>query len=612
MPITLQKKEIMAREKFSNYASESVQKRFSDSFLIRRLLAYLRPHRLWVLLAILLLVLARGLEAWIPVRSGQLVQKIVDHQGAPLAERHELFNVIFQGCLALLGWIFLNYLLDLGNILIKNWVGQKAVLKMRTEIFEHIQNQSMPFFDHAAIGRLMTRTIHDVDQINQLFSESVIPLIGSLFLFIGILTGIFLLDRNAGILFCLICPLIFLLLNYFRVNQRLCYDRIRSIVSAMNAFIQENLMGVNVIRNFGMRGVESQKFNKMNKDHYDENIKTIHYFSFFFSGIEFLQNLTMIAFFILFVYLVSPGTSFQIGAYFTISMYGLMIFRPLLDLAERYNILQSAMAASERIFEMLASPVEALGPEPGLTLEGIDSIVFDDVWFAYEGENWILRGISFSLKKGESLALVGPTGSGKTSVMNVLMRFYPFQKGHIYINGHDIRRYSIPNLRSHFNVILQDSVIFSGTVFDNIALYDRSVTLDQVRSAADFVNLTPVIERLPGHFDHVLTERGSSLSVGEAQLISFARSIAHGRSALILDEATANIDMHTEKIIQTAMKKLLSHKTAIVIAHRLSTIQDVTRILVLRQGLIAESGTHDELIKAKGVYEKLCTLQFAS
>ena len=594
------------------YAVEAVKNKSIDSMLITRLLSYLRPYKYWVFLAIFLLIVARAIEAWVPVRLGQLAQLILGNSQLDLNGKHQLFDAVLYSCFVMFGWIAFNYLLDVFNILIKNWVGQKSIFKMRTQIFDHIQRQSMAYFDHAAVGRLMTRAIHDVDQINQLFSESLIPLIGSFFLFIGILIGLFVLNWKVALLFCFICPIIWVHLEHFRKNQRQGYQIIRSIISAMNTFIQENLMGINIIRNFGLQKREKIVFNEMNKDHLDANIETIHYFSLFFSGIEFLQNLTMISVFVLLVLLLQNGEGFQVGTYFTVSIYCLMIFRPLLDLAERYNVLQSAMAAAERIFEILDAPVENMGVDPGLPLEEIESIVFDQVWFAYESDHWILRGLSFSLKKGDSIALVGATGSGKTSIANILMRFYPFQKGNIYINNQEIHKYSVATLRKQFSAILQDPIIFSGTIFDNIALYDPKITLKQVRASADYVNLLPIIERFPEKFDHILTERGIGLSAGEAQLISLARAVVHKRSVIIFDEATSNIDLFTEKMIQNALEKLLKNKTAIVIAHRLSTIQDVTRIFVLSHGAIAESGTHEQLLVAKGIYEKLYNLQFPS
>jgi ATP-binding cassette, subfamily B, multidrug efflux pump len=339
-------------------------------------------------------------------------------------------------------------------------------------------------------------------------------------------------------------------------------------------------------------------------------MEAVHHFSFFFAGIDTLQNLSLIAIFVFLFVFSHPGQSFQAGNFFTFSLYVVMVFRPLLDLAERYNILQSAMAAAERIFEVLDTSVEQEGPTPGLPLNEIQSIVFEDVWLAYEKDNWILKGLSLTLQKETSIALIGMTGSGKTSVLSLLLGFYPFQKGRILINGQEIQNYNLFNLRRQFSMIIQDPVIFSGSVADNIALYDSTITLQQIQESAAFVNLLPFIEKFPHQFDHYLTERGTSLSAGEMQLISLARAVAHRRSVLIFDEATANIDIHTEKIIQDALKKVFHHQTALIVAHRLSTIRDVHVIYVLHQGKVIESGTHDQLLHQGGVYEKLYRLQF--
>lgn len=589
------------------YAQEEVKFKSIDYQLIKRLLFYLFPYKLWVILAIGMLIISKAIEAWVPIQIGQIVQILLNAQGRDI----QLFKEILSTSLIILGWISLTYLLDTLNILIKNWVGQKAILALRMQVYDHIERLPVVFFDHHPIGRLMTRTIHDVDQINLLFSESIIPLIGSLVLFVGIVIGIFILNWWIGLVLCLIFPFIWGLTHYFRSRQRHSYSLIRSIVSAMNIFVQEHLMGLHVIRTFGLHSVERQRFEAINRDHLYANLETVRHFALFFSGIEFLQNLAMISVFVLLIIMNPMEKNFQAGIFFTISLYSLMVFRPLFDLAERYNVLQSAMAAAERIFDILDTPAETRGPSPGLPLKGIETIEFKDVWFAYEKENWVLKGLSFQLRKGESMALIGTTGSGKTSVINLLLRFYEFQKGEILINGQEIHKYAVANLRGQFSLILQDPVIFSGSIYDNIALYESKIAPSQVQESADYVNLTPAIRRLPGGLQYVLTERGTSLSAGEMQLISLARAIAHPRSVLIFDEATSNIDVQTEKNIYDTLQKILINRTALVIAHRLSTIKNVTRILVLSKGVVAESGTHPQLLEVKGIYEKLYRLQSA-
>ncbi|WP_068467356.1 ABC transporter ATP-binding protein [Candidatus Protochlamydia phocaeensis] len=600
----------MKKDFHQRYIQDEVKSKSIDYAIIKRLLAYLRPYRLLVILAVILLLVSKAIEAWVPLEIGWIVQTILSHSAS--ADSHELFHHVVRSCSIVFGWILVGFILDTANVFIKNWVGQEALLALRLQVYQHIQRLPMAFYDHHAVGRLMTRTIHDVDQISQLFSESVIPILGSLFLFISILIGIFILNWKIGLAILFIMPAVWWVTHDFRYHQRQSYQIVRSILSAMNAFIQEHLMGIGIIRSFNLYKQEREKFDELNWDYFKANIETIHHFALFFAGIEWIQNFTMAAVFVILVQFAMPGSGFQAGTYFTISLYSLMVFRPLADLAERYNVLQSALAAAERIFEVLDVPVEPEGPHPGLPLNDIQTIVFDNVWFAYEKENWILRGLSLSIRRGESAALVGMTGSGKTSVLNLLLRLYEFQKGHIWINGKDIRDYSVADLRRQFSVILQDPVIFSGTIADNIALYDSSLKLNQIKASADFVNLSPFIEHLPGQFDYLLKERGISLSVGEMQLISLARAVAHHRSVIIFDEATSNIDLQTEKAIQETLKKMLANQTALVIAHRLSTIRDVDRIFVLSDGIVIEQGSHQDLIEKQGIYEKLYRLQFSN
>jgi ATP-binding cassette subfamily B protein len=455
----------------------------------------------------------------------------------------------------------------------------------------------------------MTRTIHDVDQINQMFAESVIPIFGNIILFISIFVGIFFVNWKIGLLVLCILPVVYTLTHYFRLQQRRCYDHIRTIVAAMNTFVQENLMGAATIRNFGLQKKSRKHFEKINDDHCNAYVDSVRNFSFFIAAIDFLQNFSLIMAFAILVAWSPMGAHFEAGTYFTFSLYVLMLFRPLVDLAERYNTLQSAMAASARLFDVLDRHSEAAEYFGKQTLGEIETISFDNVWFAYEDERWILQGISFSVKKGESVALVGVTGQGKSTIISLLLQFYKHQKGEIEINGRNIREYSLNSLRHQFSIVLQDPVLFSGSIADNIALFNPQISHLQIEEVVDYLGMGPFINRLPSGIKYTLIERGKSLSTGEMQLLSLARAVAHRRAVLILDEATANIDTHTERVIQVALKKILHEKTAFVIAHRLSTIKEVSRILVLHEGKIVESGTHSELLEFQGVYEKLYRLQ---
>lgn len=585
---------------------EQMTKHFYDSALIYRLLKYLHPYRLWLGIALGFLVIAKGIDAAVPIFIGRITNRVLASYSDPMPSH--VFEGILYSCLGVISLIIFSYFFEAITVFIKSKVAQKGLYALRAELFQHIERLPMSFYDHSSIGNLITRTIHDVEQINQMFTEGVVPILSNMLLFLGIFIGIFILDWRVGIVLSIVLPFVVVLTHRFRISQRRCYVKVRSIISAMNAFAQEHLMGISTIRHFGLQERERGKFEKINRDHCVVNIESVHHFSFFIAGIEFLQNVALILSFVVLVALAPAGTGFHAGTFFSFSLYALMFFRPLGDLAERYNMLQSAVAAAERIFNILDEPEEPAFDE-GIPLDGdVDTLAFEDVWFAYEKENWVLRGVTFQLHKGESLALVGMSGSGKTSVINLLLRLYDYQKGSIRINGRDIKDYSIASLRRCFSVILQDPVIFSGTIEDNVALYDSQITQKQVEASVDYVNLGALINGLPQKLQHPLQPRGMSLSVGERQLLSLARAIAHHRSVLIFDEATANIDLTSEKRMREALHRILKGRTAIIIAHRLSTIRDCSKILVLHQGRVAEMGRHDELTAAKGIYAKFYRL----
>lgn len=595
---------------YKKYHKEHIASSAVDTHLIWRLLGYLRPYRGWTSLAILFLTCARIIDAAVPIYLGYLAQQIIDGNSTDAAHKELLMATIWQGCLFVFGLLVLGNILDAFNVLIKNWVGQRAIYTMRTQVYHHIQHLPLSYFDRHAVGRLMTRTIHDVEQINLMFGESVVPLIGNLLLFVGICIGITIIDWQIALIFAALLPAVWWLTNRFRYYQRYWYDILRNIVSAMNTYVQEHLMGASTIRNFGLHKREVKHFETINEDLRVANLETFHHFAFFFAAIDFLQNLSLILVFVALVLLAPSGTGFQVGIYFTFSLYALMFFRPLADLAERYNVMQSAMASAERVFAILDTKTEPEEQAKEISLHEISTIAFENVWFAYEGENWILKGLSFDIQKGESLAVVGITGAGKTTIMNLLLRLYDFQKGSIKVNGRDIREYPLHAVRRQFSVVLQDPVLFSGSVMENIGLYQPNITEERVGAVFDYLNLGPLMERLSGGLHHELSERGQNLSAGEMQLLSLARAVVQERSVLILDEATANIDTNTEQMLQHALHKVLKTKTALVIAHRLSTIKDASRIIVLHNGILAETGTHEELLKRQGLYEKLYRLQF--
>lgn len=576
-----------------DYYSERAEKKRFDWDVIKKLMRFLRPHRSLLVLSLILLLFAKAVEVSIPLFLG----KITDYMLDSTQQGERVLAYIISGCSWVFGLLLIGYFFDGVNVFIKSWIGQNAIYDIRNRVYNRIIHLPLNFYNQSSVGRLITRTIHDVDQLNMMFSEGIVPIIGSLFLFTGIFSCVIFLDWRVALVAAVLFPIAFLHTNYFRINQRRCYEAIRSIVSAMNGFVQENLMGALTIRRFGLHEREKRHFDEMNQDHATAYKETISYFAFFYAGIDLLQSLSLIAVFAVLVAFAPASQGFDAGTYFTFSLYALMLFRPLADLAERYNELQSAVASAGRIFDVLERREEPKGGK--LKLKEIETVAFDDVWFAYKDENWVIRGLSFSLNKGQSMALVGPTGSGKTSIQSLIMRFYEPQRGTILINGRSIKDYSTESLRSQFSVVLQDPVIFSGTLEENLSLGDPKVAVDEV-----------ILKLNMQHLRSHLTERGRSLSAGEMQLIAMARALAHRRNFFMLDEATANIDTATEKLIQDVVKQLMSQSTSLIIAHRLSTVKHVDQIVVLSEGKLVEQGTHQQLMKMEGMYEKLYRLQF--
>jgi ATP-binding cassette subfamily B multidrug efflux pump len=586
----------------SSYEKEAVLNAPTDWTLIKRLLHYLQPYSLWIAIAILFLMVAKAFEAAVPLIIGHLSQEILNPTGSAIGW-DEVFNT---GSLAVT-LLIVNYVAESINVLIKNWVGQRALVAFRTDVFDHMQHLPITYFDRNPIGRLMTRTIHDVEQINQMFSESVIPLMGSIFLFIFVSIGVLTLEWRVALAFFCGLPILFLFGNRFRIDQRRAYEKVRRVVSAMNGLIQEQLMGVTTIRNLGLEEVEERQFRAMNADFRQAYVESIFHFSRLFAGLNGIQNLVLI---FLFVLLMGSSTGFQVGAFFTCSLYVIMIFRPIADLAERYNVLQSAVASAARIFQVMDEEKEVSGERSAPT--HFKSLSFENVWFAYQGEEWILKDVSFLMLSGESVALVGLTGMGKTTMMQLILRYYDIQRGVIRINGVDIREYSLETLRGLVAVVFQDPVIFTGSIAENVGLFNGEISEQRMNKAIDTANMGPFVRRFPEGMGHPIAARGSDLSAGERQLVSFARAIAYQRQLLVLDEATANIDVVSEKAIQDALDTMISKRSSLVIAHRLSTVTKVQRIIVLHKGEIRESGTHEELLRKKGLYEKLYRLMTIS
>lgn len=556
-----------------------------DFKTLKRLFLYLSPWKPTMGLTLVAILGARMIDAWIPIKLGWLAQEMLTGKfDTPYFINESMY---------LVAWVVVGYALDAFSVLLKSWVGSKALLKLREEVFFHIEKLPVAYFDKQPVGKLLTRTMHDVDQINQMLTESILPLFGSIMLFGLILGGMFWLDWRAALIITFLLPIILYLTNYFRVVQRAGYEKIRNDVQEINGFVQEHLSGVLTVRHFGLIAHEQKKFDVINSRLSEAYLDTTKNFGFYISGNDFLQSTALIAAYLM----LSFTLPFDAGVFFAFSLYVVMIFRPLMDLAERYNILQSAFAAATRLFDILDTPEEE---QVGEILKSIETIDFKDVWFCYNPDEWVLKGVSFHLNKGEKLGIVGKTGSGKSTIISLLLRFYTPQKGEILINGKPSKNWSLSSLRSAFSVVLQDPVILSESMSDNLSLFDPSVSQDLIKAGLASVQLE--------------TKQGSisSYSQGEKQLISLARVAAHPGKLLILDEATANIDPYTEKKIQATLKNLIDERGALVVAHRLSTIRDAHQILVLSQGVIVERGTHEELLSLEGIYEKLSRLEYSS
>ncbi len=487
-----------------------------------------------------------------------------------------------------------------------SYAGQKIMYDMRKEVFGHILKLPVPFFDRNPVGRIVTRVTNDILAINQMYTDVLIYLFRDVLMAVGIFIIMVKMNIRLSFLILLLVPLLVALTAWFQKAARKQFRKVRKAIARINAFIQEHLGGIEIVRLLGAEDVVTKKFDRVNKEYYDATIGLIYIFGTFRPAVELLRSMGLA---LIIWYgggqVIREALSF--GALVAFISYVRMFFQPIIELADKFNIMQGAMAAAERIFGILDTPAEKYD---GKTLSDVKGHVkFEDVWFAYNDEEWVLKGVSFEVKPGQTFAIVGPTGAGKTSIISILLRFYEIQKGSIKIDGVDIRELDLRFLRRQIALVLQDVFIFSGTVRDNIRLHSGEIGDKEVLEAARYVYAHEFIKKLPDGYDSELGERGLNVSVGQRQLISFARAVAFNPKILILDEATSSVDSETEHLIQEAIKKLLKGRTSIVIAHRLSTIRDADQIIVLSNGRIIEQGTHRELMERKGFYYYLYTIQ---
>jgi len=586
-----------------------------DARLMRRLLTYLRPYRGRVVLAIFIL-LAASLMALV----GPWLTQLALDRAIPAGDSRLL--ALFA--LAFLASLILAFILEYAQTLITTWLGQRVMYDLRREIFGHLQKLELRYYDRNPVGRLMTRVTSDVEVLNELFSSGVVTVFGDVFTLLFIMGAMLIMDWRLALVTMLVIPLVFIAAQVFRARVRNAYRDIRVRLARINAFLQERITGMAIVQLFGRERETSHRFRQINADYLDAHLRSITYYAIFFPVIELL---TATAFALIISYggaqilgaraagLAESGVTVGVIAAFL--QWARRFFQPIQDLSEKYNMLQGAMASSERIFGLLDTepPPATHGPRLSLPEQARGRIEFRDVWFAYgrtdDGDwDWVLRGISFTVEAGQRLAVVGHTGAGKTSLINLLMRFYEPQQGEILFDGVPIRQVDPKELRERIALVLQDVFLFSRDVAYNIRLGDRSIDDARVVEAARRVGADAMIRRLPHGYAQPLGERGASLSVGERQLLSFARALAFDPLVLVLDEATSSVDSALEARIEQALETLMRGRTSIVIAHRLSTVQNADRILVLHHGELREQGTHAELLERGGLYARLYELQF--
>jgi ATP-binding cassette subfamily B protein len=572
-----------------------------DAKLMKRLLTYIKPYRKYVILAIFMNIIVAALPSLRPV-----LTKIAVDNNIANKDYHGLLLII----LALFGILIFQSIVQYFLTYFTELIGQKTIYDLRTQLFAHVQKLSLKYFDKVPIGRTVTRVTNDVDALNEMFSSGIVEIFSDVFVIIWIFVFMFSMSWDLALVTLAVMPVLVFATFLFRKKVRETYRDVRKHLARLNSYMQEHITGMNVVQIFAKQKSELKKFSSINNDHKVANIKSIFYYAIFYPFIELLNSIA-----IGLIIWYGGGEVIQkhlsIGVLFAFIQFVEMFWRPVRDLSEKYNILQGAMAASERIFKLLDDNTIIPNPKEPVKLNSFKGeIEFKNVWFAYNPGEYVLKNISFKINPGETVAIVGATGAGKSSIINILSRFYEIEKGTITLDGIDIRTLDERELRKHISVVLQDVFLFSGDIKTNISLGNEEITEEKIIEAAKTVGADKFISQLPNKYNEEVKEKGATLSVGQRQLISFARALAYDPQILILDEATSSIDTETEILIQNAIQKLLVGRTSIVIAHRLSTIQNADKILVMHKGELKEMGNHQELLAKKGIYYKLYQLQY--
>ncbi|MGA8622394.1 MAG: ABC transporter ATP-binding protein [Candidatus Sulfotelmatobacter sp.] len=615
-----------------------------DSRLMARLLKYLRPYRWQVAIALLSIFL----KSFFDVLGPYLTKVAIDRYLAPIKGASSGIwswlsprpvTGIAQIAAIYVGLLLITFLLEFLQTYFMQWTGQKVMFDLRRQIFRHLQRLHVAFFDKNPVGRLVTRVTTDVDALNEMFTSGVVSIFEDLFVLFGIVGVMLCMNWKLALITFAVLPFIVVATKIFRDRVRDSYRRIRVAIARINSYLQEHVSGMVVLQLFNRERKAYDRFSEINRNHMDAYKDAIMAYSVYYPVVEILSAIaiacviwfggndvmrgtvvtsvavefnrkTLIAFRLV-------PTVASLGVLVAFIQYALRFFRPIMDFSEKYNILQSAMAASERIFKLLDTRIQVVSPALTKHPEGPGRIAFDHVWFSYhdslardEAQDWVLRDITFTIEPGETVAIVGHTGAGKTTLISLLLRFYDVQKGAVRIDGVDVKDMDLADLRSRFGVVLQDPFLFSGTIGGNIRLGTKRIQDAEVEQAAENVNLTDFIHALPKGFDEEVRERGSTLSTGQKQLISFARALAHEPRILVLDEATSSVDTETEFRVRDALSRMVEGRTSLIIAHRLSTVQRADKIIVMHKGQLREMGTHQQLLARRGIYFKLYQLQY--
>jgi ATP-binding cassette subfamily B multidrug efflux pump len=630
---------------------EEVLGKAYDSRLMARLLKYLRPYRWQVAIALVSIILKAFADVLGPYLTKVAIDRYLAPREAASATSSGIWSWLSENAITgiaqlaaiYVGLLVFSFLLEFLQTYFMQWTGQKVMFDLRRQIFRHLQRLHVAFFDRNPVGRLVTRVTTDVDALNEMFTSGVVSIFEDIFVLAGILGVMLCMNWKLALITFAVLPFIVVATKIFRDKVRDSYRRIRVAIARINSYLQEHVSGMVVLQLFNRERKAYTRFSEINRSHMEAYKDAILAYSLYYPAIDVLSSIA-IACVIWFggagvmrnISVTSVAVSFnwktlvafrlvrgaaELGVLVAFIQYALRFFRPIMDFSEKYNILQSAMAASERIFKLLDTPVEVVSPAVTKRPEGPGRIEFDHVWFAYreapEGPattdpapDWVLRDVTFAIEPGETVAIVGHTGAGKTTLISLLLRFYDVQKGAVRIDGVDVKDMDLADLRGRFGVVLQDPFLFSGTIGGNIRLGTKRIRDADVEKAAEDVNLADFIRALPKGFDEEVRERGSTLSTGQKQLISFARALAHEPKILILDEATSSVDTETEFRVRDALNRMVEGRTSLIIAHRLSTVQRADKIIVMHKGQVREMGTHQQLLAQRGIYFKLYQLQY--